>query len=76
MVSGVTMCSRFLGLVRDSLFFATFGASLFGEAFLLAFTLPNLFRRMLGEGTLSSAFVPVFSSSWHESGMSLSLIHI
>ena len=70
MVSGVTMCSRFLGLVRDSLFFATFGASLFGEAFLLAFTLPNLFRRMLGEGTLSSAFVPVFSSSWHESGMS------
>ena len=67
-VSGATMCSRVLGLVRDILFFATFGASIFGEAFLLAFTLPNLFRRMLGEGTLSSAFVPVFSSSWQESG--------
>jgi putative peptidoglycan lipid II flippase len=69
-VSGATMCSRVLGLIRDILFFATFGASMFGEAFLLAFTLPNLFRRMLGEGTLSSAFVPVFSSSWHESGIS------
>ena len=56
------MLSRILGLVRDILFFATFGTSLFGEAFLLAFTLPNLFRRMLGEGTLSSAFIPVFAN--------------
>ena len=56
------MLSRILGLIRDILFFATFGASLFGEAFLLAFTLPNLFRRMLGEGTLSSAFIPVFAN--------------
>jgi putative peptidoglycan lipid II flippase len=51
-----------LGLVRDILFFATFGTSLLGEAFLLAFTIPNLFRRMLGEGTLSSAFIPVFAN--------------
>ena len=56
------MLSRILGLLRDILFFATFGTSLFGEAFLLAFTLPNLFRRMLGEGTLSSAFIPVFAN--------------
>ena len=61
-VSGGTLLSRILGLVRDVLFFATFGTSLFGEAFLLAFTIPNLFRRMLGEGTLSSAFIPVFSN--------------
>ena len=60
-VSGATFLSRVLGLVRDILFFATFGTSLIGEAFLLAFTLPNLFRRML-EGTLSSAFIPVFSN--------------
>ena len=33
-VSGATMCSRVLGLIRDILFFATFGASMFGEAFL------------------------------------------
>ena len=61
MVSGLTLVSRVLGLFRDILFFALFGASVYGEAFLLAFTLPNLLRRMLGEGTLSSAFIPVFS---------------
>ena len=32
-----------------------------GEAFILAFTFPNLFRRMFGEGTMTSAFVPIFS---------------
>ncbi|MEK9772150.1 MAG: murein biosynthesis integral membrane protein MurJ [Opitutae bacterium] len=62
LVSGTTLLSRVLGLVRDVLFFATFGTSLMGEAFLLAFTIPNLFRRMLGEGTLSSAFIPVFAN--------------
>ena len=61
-VSGGTLISRVLGLFRDVLFFATFGTSFFGEAFLLAFTIPNLFRRMLGEGTLSSAFIPIFSN--------------
>ena len=34
-----------------------------GEAFILAFTFPNLFRRMLGEGTLTSAFIPVFTEA-------------
>lgn len=62
------MVSRILGLLRDVLFFATFGASMFGEAFLLAFTFPNLFRRMLGEGTLNSAFLPVFTTAWNETG--------
>lgn len=62
-VSGATLLSRVLGLLRDVLFFAAFGTSLYGEAFLLAFTIPNLFRRMLGEGTLTSAFIPVFSDS-------------
>lgn len=57
------MLSRLLGLVRDILFFSILGTSVIGEAFLLAFTLPNLFRRMLGEGTLTSAFIPVFSNS-------------
>lgn len=67
-VSGATLASRILGLLRDILFFSTFGASVIGEAFLLAFTIPNLFRRMLGEGTLNSAFVPVFSQAWHKFG--------
>jgi len=61
LVSGATLASRVLGLFRDILFFAVFATTLYGEAFLLAFTIPNLFRRMLGEGTLTSAFIPVFS---------------
>ena len=63
LVSSLTLLSRFLGLARDVLFFGCFGASLLGEAFILAFTFPNLFRRMLGEGTLSSAFIPVFAET-------------
>ena len=63
LVSGFTILSRVLGLLRDMLFFACFGGSYVGGAFVLAFTLPNLFRRMLGEGTLSSAFIPVFSET-------------
>ncbi len=61
LVSGLTVLSRLLGLLRDVLFFTCFGVSLIGDAFILAFTIPNLFRRMLGEGTLSSAFIPVYS---------------
>ena len=61
LVSGLTIVSRLLGLLRDVLFFACFGVSAIGDAFILAFTIPNLFRRMLGEGTLSSAFIPVYS---------------
>ena len=63
LVSSLTLLSRFLGLARDVLFFGCFGASLLGEAFILAFTFPNLFRRMLGEGSLSSAFIPVFTET-------------
>ena len=63
LVSGFTIFSRILGLLRDVLFFAFFGSSVAGSAFLLAFTLPNLFRRMLGEGTLTSAFIPIFSET-------------
>jgi putative peptidoglycan lipid II flippase len=60
-VSFSTIGSRFLGLLRDILIFAALGASLWNSAFILAFTLPNLFRRLLGEGALTSAIVPVFS---------------
>ncbi|MEO0508733.1 MAG: murein biosynthesis integral membrane protein MurJ [Verrucomicrobiota bacterium] len=60
-VSLSTVGSRLLGLVRDIMIFAALGASLWNSAFILAFTLPNLFRRLLGEGALTSAVVPVFS---------------
>ncbi len=66
LVSGLTILSRFMGLARDVLFFTCFGVSPVGDAFILAFTIPNLFRRMLGEGTLSSAFIPVYSDTIKE----------
>lgn len=64
--SGVTILSRILGLFRDMLAAAVFGASISWDAFVVAFTFPNLFRRILGEGALNYAFVPVFSEYLHK----------
>lgn len=63
-----TMGSRVLGLVRDILIFAALGTSLWNSAFILAFTLPNLFRRLLGEGALTSAVVPIFTDVLKKQG--------
>ncbi len=60
-VSAATILSRILGLGRDILIFAVFGTSVLNSAFIFAFTLPNLFRRLLGEGALTAALVPVLS---------------
>ncbi|MFP4167066.1 MAG: murein biosynthesis integral membrane protein MurJ [Opitutales bacterium] len=65
-----TVGSRILGLARDILLFAALGAGLWNSAFLLAFTLPNLFRRLFGEGALTSALVPVFSGVMEREGRS------
>lgn len=59
-VGGLTAMSRLLGMTRDILMAAFFGTSHVMSAFVLAFTIPNLFRRLFGEGALSSAFIPVF----------------
>jgi putative peptidoglycan lipid II flippase len=67
-VSLSTVGSRLLGLLRDVLIFAVLGTSLWNSAFILAFTLPNLFRRLLGEGALTSAIVPVFSDIMERDG--------
>jgi putative peptidoglycan lipid II flippase len=61
LVAGTTMGSRVLGLVRDMLTAAVFGTSALASAFYTAFTLPNLFRRLLGEGALTAAFVPTLN---------------
>lgn len=55
------MGSRVLGLVRDMLLSAVFGTTALASAFVSAFTLPNLFRRLLGEGALTAAFVPTLN---------------
>lgn len=59
--TGATLLSRILGYLRDTLVAAFFGAGAAADAFYTAFRISNLFRRLLGEGALSSAFVPVFS---------------
>jgi putative peptidoglycan lipid II flippase len=64
-VSLLTVISRVLGLLRDQLGAAIFGASLLNSAFLTAFRLPNLFRRLLGEGSLTAAFLPTLQEELH-----------
>ncbi len=59
-VSLGTMTSRILGLVRD-IVIGTMLATGMRDIFFFAFTIPNLFRRLLGEGALSAAFIPVFN---------------
>lgn len=59
-----TFCSRILGFLRDIVFFAILGSSMEASAFLIAFAIPNLFRRLCGEGALSSAFIPVFAQRY------------
>jgi putative peptidoglycan lipid II flippase len=60
-VGGLTLASRVLGLVRDSLFARYVGASFASDAFLIAFRLPNLFRALFAEGAFSAAFIPMFN---------------
>lgn len=60
-VALATVASRVLGLVRESATAAVFGATALNSAFVSAFTLPNLFRRLLGEGALTAAFVPTLA---------------
>lgn len=60
-VSGATFISRLLGLVRVVLMASLFGTSREMDAFFLAFTIPNLFRKLFGEGALSSATIPVLT---------------
>jgi putative peptidoglycan lipid II flippase len=67
-VSFLTIVSRVLGLLRDQLSAAIFGASLLNSAFITAFNLPNLFRRLLGEGSLTAAFLPTLQEELHLHG--------
>ena len=67
-VSLATMVSRLAGLVREQVFAVIFGAGLAVDSFVAAFRIPNLLRDLLGEGVLSTAFVPVFTEDLTRSG--------
>ena len=68
MVSLAVVASRLLGLVRDQVFAAMFGAGMQYDAFLAAFRVPNLLRDLLAEGALSSAFVTTFTQTLQSEG--------
>ena len=67
-VSIGTALSRAMGLLREILMAVTFGTSVYQSAFTVAFTVPNLFRRLFGEGALSAALIPVFTESLEKDG--------
>ncbi|MGC9369822.1 MAG: lipid II flippase MurJ, partial [Paracoccaceae bacterium] len=60
-VGAWTMASRVLGFVRDILIAAWLGTGPAHQAFVIAFSLPNLFRRFFAEGAFNMAFIPMFS---------------
>ncbi|BAN46660.1 murein biosynthesis integral membrane protein MurJ [Metapseudomonas resinovorans] len=60
-VSSITMLSRVLGFVRDTIVARYFGAGMATDAFFVAFKLPNLLRRIFAEGAFSQAFVPILA---------------
>ncbi|MDC3104383.1 murein biosynthesis integral membrane protein MurJ [Candidatus Pelagibacter bacterium] len=58
-----TLLSRILGYLRDILIAIFLGASIFADAFFVAFRLPNTFRRLFSEGTFNAAFIPSYVSA-------------
>jgi putative peptidoglycan lipid II flippase len=67
-IGGFTMVSRVLGFARDMLMSRILGAGMAADAFLVAFRLPNTFRRFFGEGAFSAGFVPLFSQRLNRDG--------
>jgi putative peptidoglycan lipid II flippase len=59
-MAAATLLSRLLGMVREMAYMAFMNVGWVNDAFQYAFTIPNLFRRLLGEGALTAAFIPLF----------------
>lgn len=80
-----TLTSRVLGMVREMVYAHFMGTKWVASAFLLAFQIPNLFRRLLGEGALTAAFIPIFKEKekrdgdkamWHSANAVISALLI
>jgi putative peptidoglycan lipid II flippase len=63
-----TLTSRVLGMVREMVYASFMGNSWVASAFVMAFQVPNLFRRLLGEGALTAAFIPIFKQKEVQAG--------
>lgn len=62
-IGAATLTSRVLGLVREQVYAAFMGTTEIYGAFIYAYMVPNLFRRLLGEGALTAAFIPIFKAT-------------
>ncbi len=67
-MAAATMTSRVLGMAREMVYAAFMGTTAVASAFILAFQVPNLFRRLLGEGALTAAFIPIFKAKEVQEG--------
>jgi putative peptidoglycan lipid II flippase len=67
-IGGMTLISRVFGFVRDMMLSRLLGGSAMGDAWQIAFQLPNIFRRLFAEGAFSAAFVPLFNRHMAEDG--------
>jgi len=67
-MAAATLTSRVLGMVREMVYARFMGTSWVASAFILAFQVPNLFRRLLGEGALTAAFIPIFKEKEKRDG--------
>ena len=63
LIGGLTLVSRFFGLGREVVAGHYLGTLLVGSAFTVAFVVPNLFRKLFGEGALSAAFIPLYAQA-------------
>lgn len=70
LVSLCTFASRVLGMIRDMAMAACFGSTVILDAFTVAFRIPNLARRVFGEGALTTAFLPIFVRATQQQGES------
>ena len=61
LISALTIISRVFGYIRDSRVAFLLGATNAADAYTTAYRIPNLLRRLVGEGAVSAAFIPVFS---------------
>src|SRR5258706_5843482 len=66
LIGALTLLSRILGMARESVSAEFFGAGVVSSAFIVAFSIPNLFRKLFGEGALSAAFIPLYTKALKE----------
>ncbi len=69
-MSLAVLISRFFGLARDIIFAGFFGASYVADAFQVGYQIPNLLRKLFGEGALSAAFIPIYNELEQKKGRS------